>query len=196
MKRYLVNEMFYSLQGEGCRAGTAAVFLRFAKCNLSCSKLTGEGFDCDTDFAKGEWMTSSEVCKEAFRLSQACRWVIATGGEPTLQLDDELVGILHNQGWKVAIETNGTRPLPVGVDWVCCSPKTGHQPVLTSADEWKFVMGPETPLPPARSGHLVLSPRFDGDIIDDDALEHCIDLVKRHPDYRLSVQQHKGWSIR
>lgn len=194
--RYLVNEMFASLQGEGLRAGTAAVFLRFAKCNLSCSKATGEGFDCDTDFERGEWMTAREIAN-AVGFPPADGWIIATGGEPSLQLDDTLVSSLQWDGWKIAIETNGTRPLPADLDWICCSPKSGHPVVLDQADEWKFVMGPDSPLPDVPGpGALLLSPRFDGDEIDRAALAHCIDLIQANPTWRLSVQQHKFWQVR
>lgn len=192
MKRYLVNELFASLQGEGVRAGTAAVFVRFAKCNLSCSKMV-EGFDCDTDFAHGEWMTADEIA-DGVDVYPA-EWVIFTGGEPGLQLDAALVTALRRH-W-LAIETNGTRTLPAGLDWVCCSPKTGHPVVLEEADEWKFVVGPNDPLPAIPgSGVPLLSPRFDGDKIDQTALAHCIELVNANPGWRLSVQQHKSWGIR
>lgn len=124
MKRYGINEVFYSLQGEGMRAGTANVFVRFSGCNLTCNR--GEhGFDCDTEFTSGQKMTAQEIFAEAVRLqgeayrpapkfgSRGDGWcsVIFTGGEPMLQLDDELVRIFKEDGWYVAIETNGTQPL-------------------------------------------------------------------------------------
>jgi 7-carboxy-7-deazaguanine synthase len=200
VSRYLVNEMFASLQGEGIRAGTAAIFLRFAKCNLACSIATGEGFDCDTDFAHGDQMTVPEILGHAddLRGSGTARWIICTGGEPTLQLDAYLIDALHTANWKLAIETNGTRPLLAGIDWICCSPKPGHRVVLPYAHEWKFVMGPHDlpPAVPGEGGALLLSPRWIGDKVDPAALANCIALVQAHSDWRLSCQQHKWCGVR
>lgn len=109
-----VNEIFYSLQGEGGRTGEASIFIRLSKCNLACSF-------CDTDFEFGNRMTLDEILAE---ISQyPCQWIIWTGGEPTLQLKDETVAFFTEKGYKQAIETNGTRRVPAGIDYITCSPK-------------------------------------------------------------------------
>ena len=112
MKRYLVNEIFHSLQGEGCNAGIPMTFVRFAKCNLACSKAI-EGFDCDTDFARGDWYDTGELAS-AILAHRWTGWLLFTGGEPALQLDGDLVELTHAMGYKIAIETNGTPPLAKG----------------------------------------------------------------------------------
>ena len=197
MKRYLVNEIFHSLQGEGCNAGIPMTFVRFAKCNLACSKTT-EGFDCDTDFARGEWYDTGELAS-AILAHRWTEWLLFTGGEPALQLDADLVELTHVMGYKIAIETNGTRLLPEAIDWVCVSPKPGHPVVITEADEFKFVVPAGGSLPDItglRSKHFLLSPAADGEVISPAALATCIDLVKTNPGWRLSYQQHKTWGIR
>lgn len=197
MKRYLINEIFYSIQGEGARAGTANVFVRFSKCNLRCC-VAVDGFDCDTDFDTGTWYTAVELAAEARRVGGNCDWVIFTGGEPALQLDTELINTLGMFGYHFAIETNGTRALPDGIDWVCVSPKPSGQVVLTEADEVKHVLsaGMAPPADEIRTANRLVSPAFDGDAIVPGALEWCIDFVRRNPSWRLSVQQHKAWGVR
>src|SRR6185295_6932570 len=117
MERYRVNEIFYSLQGEGVRAGTPNLFLRFSRCNLEC-RVETHGFDCDTEFESGRWMTLEEIAAELRQLSPDCDWVILTGGEPALQTDAELIDGLHAAGFKLAIETNGSLELLPGIDWI------------------------------------------------------------------------------
>src|SRR3954462_11354141 len=128
MERYLVNEIFYSLQGEGVRAGTPNLFLRLAKCNLAC-KVETHGFDCDTEFESGRWSARAEILAEFPQLSSACDWVILTGGEPALQVDRELVDALHEAGYKLAIENNGSLELNRGIDWITVSPKVAEHAV-------------------------------------------------------------------
>lgn len=199
MKRYMVKEIFYSLQGEGVRAGTANVFVRFAGCNLACS-LAKEGFDCDTDFAGGTAMTAREILNEMHRAARLveCDWCILTGGEPALQVDDHLISQLKDEDWKIAIETNGTRCLPDGIDWVCVSPKPHTIIEQRSADEVKFVLdaGMTPPETSFSADHILVSPAHDGDKPRPGALDWCIQLVKDNPDWRLSVQQHKQWGVR
>ena len=107
MKTYAVNEIFYSLQGEGVRAGEPSLFLRFAGCNLTC-KVETHGFDCDTEFVSSRKLTADEIVNELRALTPRCKWVILTGGEPGLQVDRELIDRLHDEGFQLAIETNGS----------------------------------------------------------------------------------------
>jgi len=198
MERYLVNEIFYSLQGEGVRAGTPNLFLRLSKCNLEC-KVETHGFDCDTEFESGRWMTPAEVLAEFRQLSASCDWVILTGGEPSLQVDRELIDALHAAGYKLAIETNGSRELPAGIDWITVSPKVAeHALRQRRANEVKYVRGYGQALPETvvEAEHYLLSPAFEGTEVDPRALDWCIRLCKENPPWRLSVQQHKLWRVR
>jgi 7-carboxy-7-deazaguanine synthase len=198
MKPYFVNEMFYSLQGEGVRAGTANLFLRFGRCNLACRKET-EGFDCDTEFESGRWLSGEEIVAGLRELSPQCDWVVLTGGEPALQIDPPLIEQLHQAGLRLAIETNGSRELPGGLDWITVSPKVAEHAIRQrTADEVKYVRGHGQGLPRTvvEASHYLISPAFEGDAVDPRALAWCIRLCKENPPWRLSVQQHKGWSIR
>lgn len=194
MKEYLINEIFYSLQGEGVRAGEPSIFLRFAKCDLNC-------WFCDTDFENGVKMSASEIVLALKKLSKSCQWVICTGGEPALQLDENLINVLHDAGFKIAIETNGRTMLPSGIDYIVCSPKTKSSDIkITKADELKYVIksGDRLPKPPFRAKSQIISPMFDPDStsVTNENLQYCIDLVKENPEWRLSVQQHKIWGVR
>ena len=117
---YRVNEIFYTLQGEGCHSGIPAVFVRFSGCNLRCPW-------CDTEFSDYTEMTAEEIVAEVLSLydipNERRRMVVLTGGEPSLQVDEALTNALHAAGFYICIETNGTRPLPAGIDWITCSPK-------------------------------------------------------------------------
>jgi 7-carboxy-7-deazaguanine synthase len=198
MKQYAVNEMFYSLQGEGVRAGTPNLFLRFAGCNLTCKQET-QGFDCDTEFVSSRKMTLDEITRELVDLSRECRWVIVTGGEPGLQVDGELIDRLHEDGYKLAIETNGSVALPDGLDWITVSPKVAEHAIRQrTAHEVKYVRGYGQGIPKTvvQAEHYVISPAFNGMDLDRKTLDWCIRLAKENPPWRLSLQQHKLWSIR
>src|SRR5688500_2468812 len=150
---YAVKEIYYTIQGEGAHAGRAAVFLRFSGCNLWSGKEEDRAAAvcnfCDTDFigtsgpGGGKYESARELAATAKSkwpdASVGDRLVVCTGGEPLLQLDAELVEELHGQGMAVAVETNGTLPLPLGIDWVCVSPKAGTHLVVSSGDELKLV---------------------------------------------------------
>lgn len=188
---YRINEIFYSLQGEGHHTGTPAVFIRFSGCNLRCPF-------CDTDFASSRAMTLGEIMESAMRYP--ARFVVLTGGEPSLQADDALVRALHDAGFYIAIETNGTHALPAGIDWVTVSPKEGGKVVLTDASEVKVVFtGQEVERYHAdiRSSHYYLQPcarTVDGDMTDN--REEVIDYCMAHPHWHLSLQTHKLLGIR
>ena len=198
MERYLVNEIFYSLQGEGVRAGTPNLFLRLSKCNLAC-KVETHGFDCDTEFESGRRMTLEEIVAEFRQLSAICDWVILTGGEPALQADRELIDGLHAAGYKLAIETNGSCELPEGIDWITVSPKVAEHAIRQRrADEVKYVRGYGQGIPrtAVEAAHYLISPAFDGAEVDPRTLDWCIRLCRDNPPWRLSVQQHKLWKVR
>lgn len=196
---YKINEIFYSIQGEGRLAGTPMVFVRFSQCNLRCS-LSNAGFDCDTEFESGKLLNAEEILKEAVLLCPIPGWLLFTGGEPGLQLDQGLIGLLKIAGWKLAIETNGTIALPEGLDWICVSPKTAeHTLKQKTANELKYVRrsGMEIPTPIIKAEYYLISPAFDAsDRVSDQDMRWCIDLVKRSPGWALSIQYHKFIQIR
>lgn len=192
---YVVNEIFYSVQGEGKMAGTPMVFVRFSDCNLRCS-LTNAGFDCDTEFTSGRTLTSSQILDEAASLNQHRGWMLLTGGEPGLQVDEHFVEATRSAGWKLAIETNGTAKLPNGIDWICVSPKSAEHTIRQRvAHEVKYVRRRGMALPEScvEAKHYVISPAFqpDGSVLQED-LDWCVELVKQNPhDWSLSLQYHK-----
>ena len=189
---YRINEIFYSLQGEGFWTGTPMVFLRFSGCNLKCPF-------CDTDHSGFQEMTADEIVAEVIKAGGDCGRVCVTGGEPSLQLDADLVDALHESGFKLHIETNGTRVLPEGVDWVTVSPKCDVEGlkgdgtvVLEEADEIKIVfLGKDVEKWasfPAR-WHFLQPCSCEN-------TDETIDYIKRHPRWRLSLQTHKLMNIR
>lgn len=205
-KAYMVNEIFYSLQGEGLRAGTPNVFIRFSGCNLQCSvEDPDSGFDCDTEFTSGRKMNVAELVDAVFDLwptKDSAPNVIFTGGEPMLQLDEELVAAMRMAGYYLAIETNGTKHIPFAdlLDWICCSPKSAeHTMRLAKANELKYVRnaGQGIPKPSIVAYNFLISPAFDASgMVSRATLEHCIQLVKDNPKWRLSMQLHKLWRVR
>lgn len=197
-RQYQINEWFYSLQGEGVRAGTANLFLRFSGCNQTCS-VESHGFDCDTEFVSGNKLTAKEIISALKEEAPHCDWVVLTGGEPGLQLDQALIGELKAAGYKLAIETNGSIELPEGLDWITVSPKVAEHAIRQRhADEVKYVRGHGQGIPKTvvESRYKLISPAFQGDSPDYRALHWCINLVRENPEWQLSVQQHKFWNIR
>lgn len=194
-KKYKVNEIFYSLQGEGRWTGRAAIFIRFSVCNLSCSF-------CDTDFAAFKEMTVDDILGEIARWSQ-CKFIVLTGGEPTLQADNALVGALHERGYYLSMETNGTHRVPEGIDWVTCSPKTAYiskaKVTLKHASELKVVYdgGHEVSDFGIEATYYYVQPCDVGDEKrNKEILGHAIEFVKNNPSWRLSLQTHKLLGIR
>lgn len=184
--RYRVNEIFYSLQGEGVWTGTPAVFVRFSGCNLRCDF-------CDTTHECFSLMSLDEIMAEV--TSHPALTVILTGGEPSLQVDSPLIDALHAAGRRIHIETNGTRPLPPGIDWVTLSPK-GAPLALTRADELKVVFQGPTPYAPQGVDPLAVASQVDATHL---LLQPCsganiplaVTFVKTHPRWRLSLQTHR-----
>lgn len=206
---YDVKEIFYTLQGEGAQAGRPAVFCRFSRCNL----WSGHERDrsralcqfCDTDFVGTDGPNGGHFeTPEALASAVAAQWpqspggrrlVVCTGGEPLLQLDEPLTQALHGAGFEIAVETNGTRPRPPGIDWLCVSPKAGTELVLLEGDELKVVF-PQEGLDPEklrllRFKNLFLQPKDgEGDARarhTQQAVAYCL----AHPAWRLSLQTHK-----
>lgn len=179
MKSYRVNEIFYSLQGEGYFTGTAVVFLRLSGCNRACDF-------CDTDHRAFTEMTADEIV--AAVTSYPSRHIVITGGEPLMQLDDELVEQLHDNNFFVQVETNGTLPVPDGVDWVTCSPKTPPL-AINRLDELKVVYQGQDVEAVAEAVpmamHMFLQPCSGSNIPE------TVDYIKSHPHWRLSLQIHK-----
>lgn len=204
---YQVKEIFMTLQGEGARTGRPAVFLRFAGCNLWSGLEKDRAHAvckfCDTDFVGtggangGKFQRTEDLAAKAASLwagSEGDRpYIVCTGGEPLLQLDEALIDALHAQGFEIAIETNGTLPVPDGVDWVCVSPKAGADFVANSGDELKLVY-PQPGAEPERFAatefqHHFLQP-MDGPEVKRNmaaAAQYCM----THPKWRLSLQTHK-----
>lgn len=193
-KTYKVNEIYYTIQGEGVRWGTPMVFVRFALCNLSC------GF-CDTEFESFELMTQEQIIELCDLVSatdnkesETCKNVLFCGGEPLLSLDNDLLSAFKAASWYIAIETNGTQAIPDLVDWSVCSPKVAeHALVPEYVNELKYVRGYKQgiPRPRIKADHYLISPMFSGNDLDKDVLEWCVSLVKRNPQWRLTIQHHK-----
>lgn len=187
-----VNEVFYSLQGEGARAGEASIFIRLSGCDLTC------GF-CDTEFESGKEFSVEELLA-AIRV-YPCHWIVWTGGEPALQLNETIVDFFHQHNYKQAIETNGGHAVPKNLDFITVSPKVAEHIVarhFSHVTELKYVRHagqPDVPRPSVTADYYWLSPLNDGQHINLVNLKHCISLCLQHPQWRLSVQQHKQWKV-
>lgn len=208
---YHIKEAFYTLQGEGAQSGRASVFCRFSGCNLwsgrEQDRSTAVCQFCDTDFVgtdginSGRFATPAALAEHIVSLwpaiSNATPYVVMTGGEPLLQVDTALTDALHERGFEIAVETNGTLPVPEGIDWVCVSPKSQARLVVTQGDELKLVYPQQDALPERFSAldfaHFYLQP------MDQSALQHpsgnsvqqTVDYCLNHPQWRLSMQLHK-----
>lgn len=206
---YRVNEIFFTLQGEGAHSGIPAVFVRFSGCNLRCPW-------CDTDFADYKEMSASEIVAEMLSLydvpNERRKMCVITGGEPSLQVNTPLIEALHKAGFYICIETNGTRPLPDGIDWITCSPKEGTKIALKKVNEVKVVFtgtyDPEIWRSKFEAEHWLLQPlRYNGDLLmesgidewsedNNDNLDETVRYILAHPFWRLSVQLHKIAGLR
>jgi 7-carboxy-7-deazaguanine synthase (Cx14CxxC type) len=204
---YTVKEIFYTLQGEGNYAGRPAVFCRFAGCNLwnglEASRASAICQFCDTDFVGtdgvggGKFTEAATLARSINQLWPASypdhKYVVFTGGEPLLQLDVALIDALHQVGFEIAIETNGTLPVPEGVDWVCVSPKMGAELVARQGNEIKVVI-PQVDQPLSEYESLAFEHHFvqamDGPLQQEN-LQLAIAYCKAHPQWKLSLQTHK-----
>ncbi len=221
---YTVKEIFYTLQGEGAQTGRVAVFCRFSGCNLWSGREEDRSRAvcqfCDTDFVGvgpegGRFTSANELAdaidrcwtggmeagsgkREAESGTAERKFVVCTGGEPLLQLNEPLIDELHRRGFEVAVETNGTRPAPTTLDWICVSPKAGAPFVQTSGNELKLVYPQQNAPPEKFSGldfqHFFLQPMDGPDVAanTERAIEYCL----RHPQWRLSIQTHKLVGVR
>jgi 7-carboxy-7-deazaguanine synthase len=210
---YTVKEIFYTLQGEGANTGRPAVFCRFSGCNL----WTGREADrpdavcqfCDTDFVGvgpdgGKFATATELaasvalCWPTATHDRGTPLVVCTGGEPLLQIDEALVRALHERGFEIAVETNGTQIPPDGIDWICVSPKANAPLALTRGDELKLVYPQEGGEPERYASlefsYFFLQPMDGPDVVENTkaALRYCL----ANPQWRLSIQTHKSLGIR
>jgi 7-carboxy-7-deazaguanine synthase (Cx14CxxC type) len=207
---YQVKEIFYTLQGEGANAGTPAVFCRFAGCNLWSGReedrATAKCRFCDTDFVGtdgpggGKFETAdalARACRAAVTASYGPAMVVLTGGEPMLQVDQDLIDALHGRGFSIAIETNGTLAVPDAIDWVCVSPKAGQPLVQLWGDELKLVY-PQAGIDPAQYQLLEFEHRFLQPMDGPDQASNTLAAIaycKANPPWRLSVQTHKVLGI-
>jgi organic radical activating enzyme len=217
---YRVNEIFYTLQGEGAHTGIPAVFIRFSGCNLRCPW-------CDTDFSDFTEMSAAQIVHEALDMydlpNERRKMCVLTGGEPSLQVDKTLVDALHAAGFYICIETNGTRPLPEGIDWITCSPKLVESRklkvesqittlALHKVNEVKVVFtgtyDPEIWRTMLEAEHWMLQPlRYNGELLmesgidewevdNSDNMDETVRYILSHPFWRLSVQLHKIAGLR
>ncbi len=198
MKHYKINEIFYSLQGEGYNTGTASVFIRFCGCNLHCSF-------CDTLHENGRMMTAAEIIAEVMKYKQA-PLIVLTGGEPSLFIDHDFIQELKDKtGKTISIETNGTNPLPDNIDWVTCSPKYGfdganaHPCIITHCNELKVVYLEQdlNQYCNIEAQHRYLQPCFVEDLEQCRInVQNCVNAVMQHPEWKLSLQTHRILNIR
>lgn len=208
---YKVKEIFYTLQGEGAQTGRPAVFCRFTGCNLWSGREEDRAKAicqfCDTDFwgmdgVNGGRYTANELAAKVASLWQPVRaigkpYVVCTGGEPLLQLDEPLIEALHNQGFEIAVETNGTIAAPQGLDWICVSPKAGSELILKKGNELKLVFPQPGAAPELFEqldfDHFFLQP-MDG-TLQARNIQLTLDYCLKNPQWRLSLQTHKLLNI-
>ncbi len=208
---YAVKEMFLTLQGEGVNAGARAVFVRFAGCNLWSGREQDRAIAvcrfCDTDFVGTDGLGGGKFADaDALAAAVADHWgedlarrfVVLTGGEPMLQIDDAIVEALHARGFRIAVESNGTLPVHPGIDWICISPKAGSDVVQRSGDELKLVW-PQAGIDPLALedwgfAHHLVQPLDDPQA--DANRDACVALAMARPRWRLSLQTHKYLGLR
>ncbi|MEP6795577.1 MAG: 7-carboxy-7-deazaguanine synthase [Saprospiraceae bacterium] len=210
MSSYKVKEIYYTLQGEGARTGRSAVFLRFTGCNLWSGREEDRSDAvcqfCDTNFVGMDGIKGGKYSVETLALKvnelwpshQENKYVVCTGGEPLLQMDEQLIDALHHYGFEIGIETNGTITVPKGIDWICVSPKANTDVVVKKGSELKLVVRQQGIDPSMFESwdfkNFYLQP-MDGPYLKDFtewATQYCL----KHPQWRLSIQTHKLLGIR
>lgn len=195
-----VSEIFYSVQGEGARAGSANVFIRLQGCKAK-NACFASGVRCDTEFESGKPITLPEIEEWIYRHAPKALSIIWTGGEPAQQLTTEIVQFFHDKNFYQAIETSGLFPVPENLDWISLSPKVAEHVCAKNfpqgVSELRYVRhsGQSIPQPAVAANHYFLSPHSDGFSINSENLKHCIDLCKENPKWKLSIQQHKLWNV-
>lgn len=189
MKKYKLVEIFYSIQGEGIRVGTPNIFIRFSHCNLSCDF-------CDTPYNDVNMEMERYQILEHIK-QYPCKNIILTGGEPTLQLDEEIIKMFKDEGYYLAIESNGIKKIPQGIDYICVSPKSKRFE-QNYGDELKYVLKTGETIPEKKGDfkNYLISPQMNYSTPDLDNLNYCIELIKTNPEWRLSIQSHKFMNIR
>lgn len=192
-----VSEIFYSLQGEGARAGSANIFIRLKGCKTK-DACYASGVRCDTEFESGMEYNFALLLQKIEQFS--CKNIIWTGGEPAQQLTFEIVDFFAAKGYWQAIETSGLFAVPENLDWVSVSPKVAEHVIVknfTKVNELRYVRhsGQSIPDPSIEADHYFLSPHSDGFSINSENLNHCIELCKQNPKWKLSIQMHKLWNL-
>lgn len=184
-----VNEIFYSIQGEGFRAGHPSIFIRLTGCDMTC------GF-CDTEFESGKEMSNEEILEYIKRWP--CKWIVWTGGEPMLQVTQQIAMWFKQQGYKQACESNGNHPIPMEIDWKVVSPKVAEHVLQKNfpygVNELRYVRHAghmSAPKPSIKADYYYLSPIFDGLTPNKANIAQCIKLCLENPQWNLSLQTHK-----
>ena len=201
-----VNEIFYSLQGEGKRTGEASLFIRLQGCKTK-NACYSSGIQCDTEFESGEEMYLVDIVGELSNINYGnCEWIVWTGGEPLDQLDEKILIYFKELGYKQALETSGLHSPPDGFDWIVLSPKVAEHTILKKwkllngyhCDEVRWVRraGQHIPNTKIKAREYYISPHFDGITPDYNSIEWCVEMVKANPEWKLSTQDHKYWSAR
>jgi organic radical activating enzyme len=204
-----VSELFYSLQGEGGRAGEPSLFVRLQGCSAK-HACFASGVRCDTEFESGEAVSLPALAGRLVELvglpaERRCRWIVWTGGEPLDQLTPAHLAFFRALGYRQAVETSGVRPLTKALaaefDWVTLSPKVAEHVLAktweTGPHELRYVRhaGQGIPEPALKAAYYYLSPHSDGFTLNDANVRHCVRLCLAHPEWRMSVQQHKVWTL-
>ena len=195
-----VSEIFYSLQGEGARIGTPTIFIRLQGCKAkhACAKA---GIKCDTEFESGKELNCNDILKWIEENGNNCKEITWTGGEPTDQLNNDILYFFKENGFYQAIETSGLNPVPSGIDFICVSPKVAEHVILknfpSGVNELRYVRhkGQSIPQPSIKANHYWISPHSDGFNINSENLKHCIELCLNNPNWKLSLQNHKIWNV-
>ena len=202
LEKLEVNEIFYSLQGEGSRSGTANIFIRLSGCSAKHACFQS-GVVCDTLFEGRTTLRLEDIYQDIKKSFPHAKSIIWTGGEPLDQLNEECISYFNSLGYFQALETSGIKTIPVGLDYVSISPKIAEHAMekIHGKDFWvnelRYVIhsGQAPPEPKLKSEFIYISPHCDGNAINRNNLEYCMEMCKKDPRFRLSLQQHKIWQI-